>query len=354
MAQSRLLSAIPRKSLIGCESCCSTTQSIHAILIGMIAFVMSGRLTPSPGTVLMVLILLSTAIASSGRSLLPANVSPLPLRLPPLEIAGQAARAHTQGLEVVRGDFYVTARREDMPTKRALLLRLKAGGTQWDAWDITPTESQAVEALYDHPGGMQSDGRCLWIPIAQSNKSGRSVIRAFPLSGMIPGQRLKHELEIPVNDHIGAIAVDQRRKWVYGASWDTELVYIWNHTGSMERTLSWWEMENCQLGRVSGTRTRDGLRVQDWKAVGKRLFASGLIRRPTDPAGLPESLFVSFERFASPHVNRVSRLLSKINGIELANEAMAVADRTVYFLPEDLGESNRVFRIPLADLTHSR
>lgn len=274
--------------------------------------------------------------------------------LPPLRIAGQPAQAHTQGLELIEGTFYVTARRDDGPKKTALLLRTKAGSAGWDAWDITPLEPAGQTGSLDHPGGLQSDGRRLWIPIAESRRQGRSLIRVFPLSGITPNHPLRVEWEIPVNDHIGALAVDRGQKQVYGANWDTESVYIWDFAGTQQRVLTGTEMESRQLGRVKGTPLRDGLRVQDWKLVGNRLFASGLLREPAAPAELPESRFTCFERFATARVQRWSTVLPKHQGVELANEAMAAVDRMVYFLPEDLGESNRIFRISLVDLTRHR
>jgi hypothetical protein len=34
----------------------------------------------------------------------------------------------------------------------------------------------------------------------------------------------------------------------------------------------------------------------------------------------------------------------------MAREAMAISNGAIYFLPEDLGASNRLFRVSLADL----
>ena len=45
--------------------------------------------------------------------------------------------------------------------------------------------------------------------------------------------------------------------------------------------------------------------------------------------------------------------MPKQNGTELAREAMAIADGLAYFLPGDLGASNRVFRVSLAELVKS-
>lgn len=309
-------------------------------------------LTARPLTARASALLLLLTLSAFGSE--PGSLRIHTIPLAPLRISGQPAHAHTQGVELIGGSFYVTARREDGPKKTALLLRTKAGSAGWDSWDLTPLDPGGKTGSLDHPGGLQSDGHRLWIPISESRRQGRSVIRVFPLSGITPNHPLKVELEIPVNDHIGAIAVDRRQRQVYGANWDTEFVYSWDDVGTQQRILSGAEMESRQLGRVKGTPARDGLRVQDWKAVGNCLFASGLLREPTAPPELPESRFTCFERFATSGVQRWSTVLPKHHGIELANEAMAVAGRMVYFLPEDLGESNRVFRISLADLDRHR
>ena len=275
------------------------------------------------------------------------------LKLPPLRIDGQLARAHTQGLELAQGRYYVTARRDDVLPKRALLLRTDTRGTNWDVWDITPVDARGNSTAMEHPGGMQSDGERLWIPLAESKRKGRSLIRVFPMAGMIPGQPLKPDFEFPVNDHIGAVAVDKDQRVVYGANWDTESVYVWDFDGHLQRTLSGTEMENHGLGIVNGANGRAGLAVQDWKVVNDRLFASGLFRGPGVAPELPQSRLVSFSDWQKPGFQRRSIVLPKQNGTELAREAMVISDGSVYFLPEDLGASNRIFRVPLVDLMKS-
>jgi hypothetical protein len=59
---------------------------------------------------------------------------------------------------------------------------------------------------------------------------------------------------------------------------------------------------------------------------------------------------ISFVGFAELGFQRRSIALPKQNGTELAQEAMAISNGLVYFLPGDLGASNRIFRLPLADL----
>jgi hypothetical protein len=272
------------------------------------------------------------------------------VELPSLRIYGQSAKAHTQGLEVTGGKYYVTARRDDVTPKRALLLRAEPAKTDWDVWDITPVGSAGAETALDHPGGMQSDGKRLWIPLAESKRKGRSIIRVFPLAGMVGGQPLKSEFEFPVNDHIGAVAVAANRGLVFGANWDTEAVYVWDLEGHLKRTLNGSALGIRGLGVVAGSDSRAGVAVQDWKVIGDRLFASGLFRAPGSAPVSPKSRLMSFANFMEPDFQRWVVAMPLHEGTELTQEAMAISDGVVHFLPEDLGASNRLFRVALADL----
>jgi hypothetical protein len=271
--------------------------------------------------------------------------------LPSLQIEGQAARAHTQGLEIIDGKYYVTARRDDVRPTRALLLRTALARAGWDVWDITPVDDQGEITTLDHPGGMQSDGMRLWIPLAESKRGGRSVIRAFQLKEMYVGRTLKSDFEFSVNDHIGAIAVSAESRLILGASWDTQKIYVWEFTGRLLQTLVDTELKARGLGFVAGPEGRAGIAVQDWKRVGDRLFASGLFRAEKTDEGSPQSRFIWFTGFSEGHFKHWSVTLPMQNGTELGREAMAISDGMVYFLPEDLGASNRMFRVSVADLT---
>jgi hypothetical protein len=51
-----------------------------------------------------------------------------------------------------------------------------------------------------------------------------------------------------------------------------------------------------------------------------------------------------FLPFADTPAEPVTIPLPKQNGTELAREGMALLDGIAHFLPEDLGETNRIFR----------
>jgi len=298
--------------------------------------------------------LLSVTLAALLLCGLPLRAQELAIKevgLPPLRVEGQPARSHTQGMELISGKFYVTARREDVRPKRALLLRAKPSDTDWESWDISPLDAKGEVTSLDHPGGIQSDGTRLWIPLAESKRDARSVIRAFPVADIVTGRRLKPVIEFPVNDHIGAVAVSIERGLVFGANWDTEKVYVWDFKGTLQRTLRDDELRVRGLGVVDGIGRRAGLAVQDWKMVGDRLFAAGLFKTPESATVPTASRFCEFERFLERDFRRRSVTLPQQHATELAREAMAVSGGSVYFLPADLGATNRVFRVSLAELT---
>jgi hypothetical protein len=297
--------------------------------------------------------LVLTALAAlflPGAGVCAADLAVEAVGLPALQIEGKAAEAHTQGLEIIDGKYYVTARRDDLPPQRALLLRTAPARTDWDVWDITPVDDQGKITTLDHPGGMQSDGMRLWIPLAESKRGGRSVIRGFQLKEMSVGRTLKSDFEFPVNDHIGAIAVSAESKLIFGANWDSEKIYVWEFTGRLRHTFGGTELKARGLGFVAGPEGRAGLTVQDWKQAGDRLFASGLFRsEKTDSA--PKSRLSWFTGFSERQFRHSSVALPMQNGMELAGEAMAISGGNVYFLPEDLGASNRMFRVSIDELT---
>jgi len=290
-------------------------------------------------------VLLLHALHSKAKDLVVDVIS-----LPPLRIQGQPAKAHTQGLELVGGKFCVTARREDARPKRAFLFRTTAERTRWDAWDITPVDADQAVTSLDHPGGMQSDGTRLWIPLAGSKRNGRSLIRAFPVAELVAGRPLTPVFEFPVSDHIGAVAVSIERGLLFGANWDTEKVYVWDLTGSLQRILDGDELQARELGVAAGVERREGVAVQDWKAAGDLLFASGLLRAGGAAPVSSVSRVCWYERFLERDFQRWGVPLPRREGTELAREAMAIAGGFAYFLPEDLGATNRLFRASLAEL----
>lgn len=276
------------------------------------------------------------------------SISVLPL--PRLQVNGRPAKAHTQGLELAQGYFYTTARLDDPKPRRALLLRTTKAARHWDVWDITITNvgPSATEAVLDHPGGLQFDGRFLWVPVAESRRGGITMVCAYGVDSLQPGRAATASFKFKVEDHIGALAVSKHKRMILGASWDTETVCVWDLDGNLKRKLDASELKRLGLGIATGPDPRSGVAVQDWKFVDDNLYAAGLFKSWDGMTQLPRSRLMVIERFGDQNVAVQSLPLERYQGVELASEGMAVTERTVWFLPEDLGASNRLFfmRVP--------
>lgn len=282
----------------------------------------------------------------SLRSFGATTSTPEAFPLPPLLIQGREATAHTQGLEKVGADLYITARREDISPKRAFLFRTRVQAPSWEAWDISPIDPDGTVSKMDHPGGFQSDGTNLWIPLAESRRNGNSVIRAFALKDLTSGTPPRPVVEFKVADHIGAIAVCPSQDRVIGASWDTERIYIWDLKGRSIQTLDDAQLRPLGLGSSPAPSDRSGIAVQDWKFDGQTLIASGLRKDPTSGTTASLSHMLVAENF--PRTQPRSRVvrLPTMERLELAHEGMAIDATHIWFIPEDLGRTNRLFRLP--------
>ena len=72
-----------------------------------------------------------------------------------------------------------------------------------------------------HPGGMDFDGRYLWVPVAEYRPNSRSnIYRVDP-------KTLKSELVFSEADHIGGVVHDVHDDTLRGVSWGSRRLYTW-------------------------------------------------------------------------------------------------------------------------------
>ncbi|TWU13510.1 hypothetical protein CA54_23450 [Symmachiella macrocystis] len=258
--------------------------------------------------------------------------------LPNFDIDGKPARIHTQGLFVTQRHYYVTGRLET-PPRRALLLRFDRKDLKTVEFvDITPKQKNPADALrLDHPGGFDFDGREFWIPISASRPQSRTVVLRFPHQ---PDKRLSatvSKVAFTSDDHIGAIACDSLSRELYGANWDTKLVYRWRMDGRVVETIPRQEL-------VSDDKTW-AMAVQDWKGLDNHQILAGGIdkNRDRDPAispavvailDIPKRTMIASARLPRPEGTELT----------LTREGLAIRGDQLFFLPGDLGQHARVFR----------
>jgi hypothetical protein len=81
-----------------------------------------------------------------------------------------------------------------------------------------------------HPGGIDFDGRYLWVPVAEYRPNSRSTIyRVNP-------KTLRAERMFTEDDHIGGIVHNVHRGTFHGVSWGSRRLYTWEVSERGPRT----------------------------------------------------------------------------------------------------------------------
>lgn len=77
------------------------------------------------------------------------------------------------------------------------------------------------EGTIYHPGGVDWDGRFLWVPVAEYRPRSRSIIYRVEPTGMKASEVLRFA------DHIGAVVHDTDGRALHGVSWGSRDFYRW-------------------------------------------------------------------------------------------------------------------------------
>ena len=260
-------------------------------------------------------------------------------KLPDPVIDGQKPRIHTQGIYVSQHSLYVTGRMEREP-KQALFLRFeRADLILKEVLNLTPISNEdPSEKLHrDHPGGFDYDGQCFWIPVAVSSRHSSTAMIQVCTTLDTDLNSASSEVSFMVDDHIGAIAFDRDKKILYGANWDTEIVYLWNRDGKL--------LNRLPRSEFLGGDSECALAVQDWKGLPTGgLVAGGIDKRPQgDP--LQSRAVIQWVDLAGSQTPEFLRLPdSTAERHHATREGMAFFDQQLFLLPGDLGDSAILFR----------
>jgi hypothetical protein len=175
-------------------------------------------------------------------------------------------------------------------------------------------------AMY-HPGGIDYDGRSIWVPVAEYRPDSRSIVyRVDP-------QTMKASEVFRVADHIGAIVHDTDADTVHGVSWGSRRFYRWTPAGEARGVT-----EN----------TSHYVDYQDCKYAGRhRMLCTGVTEIRQTPEAAPFRLggidLVSLEDGRPQH--QVPVLLWTAAGLDMTHNPVwiepAAAGLRAYFMPED-------------------
>ena len=258
--------------------------------------------------------------------------------LPAVHVDGAATRIHTQGLFRTERFAYVTGRLEARP-RRPVLVR-------FDLQDLKTVEVVTLgprAESQDHPGGFDCDGQSLWIPIAESRRHSTTTIVRFPFAPDQPLATGRTAAAFEVDDHIGALAVDRATGRLYGANWDTLVIYVWTRDGSL--------VEKIPREQLVAGLPQWALAVQDWKSLGSgRILAGGIDKSAArDPAQSQAVVAV----LNVPQRNSEAEVrLPPVPGYHgtPTHEGLAHDGEHVWLVPADLNAGATLYRYEAAGL----
>lgn len=175
-------------------------------------------------------------------------------------------------------------------------------------------------AMY-HPGGIDYDGRYVWVPVAEYRPDSRAIIyRVDP-------DTLKATEMFRVDDHIGALVHNTDDDTLHGVSWGSRRFYRWRMNGrDAVRTLNpshYIDYQDCKY------------------AGGRRMLCTGLTEMRQTPDAAPFRLggidLVDL-RDGRP-LHQVPVLLWTSGGLDMTHNPVWLepsgAGLRAYFMPED-------------------
>ena len=180
-------------------------------------------------------------------------------------------------------------------------------------------------AMY-HPGGIDYDGRYIWVPVAEYRPDSRSIVYR------IDPKAMKAEEVLRFSDHLGAIVHDTDDHSLHAVSWGSRTFYSWPMAAD-------GAVRSAEVRRSANP--SHYVDYQDCKYSGRRtMVCTGVteIRRSRDEAPFRLGGIELIDLNDHRPLHQVP-LLQWANGIDLTHNP-AWLESTVdgvrgYFMPED-------------------
>ena len=89
------------------------------------------------------------------------------------------------------------------------------------------------EEMY-HPGGLDYDGRWIWVPVAEYRPKSRTIVYRVDPGSMQPSEAFRFP------DHVGSLTRNLDDGTLVGVNWGTQVLYTWDLTGKkLMQSASW-------------------------------------------------------------------------------------------------------------------
>ena len=244
---------------------------------------------------------------------------------------------HPQGMVKIGDTFIVTAVEVTTPPKRFAQPvdghDRDTGAGVGHVFKIDRTghliaDLRIGEGSIFHPGGIDYDGRSVWVPVAEYRPDSRSIVYRLDPDAMKAVEVFRYA------DHIGAVVHDTERHTLVGVSWGSRRFYRWT-LGSNREVLN----AGAPATMLNPSHYVD---YQDCKYVGAhRMLCTGVteIRQPPDARVFRLGGMDLVDLDEGRPVHQVPILLWTATGIDMThNPAWIEATPTGlrgYFMPED-------------------
>ncbi|MGO4389300.1 DUF6454 family protein [Microvirga sp. 2YAF29] len=128
-----------------------------------------------------------------------------------------------------------------------------------------------------HPGGIDYDGKYIWVPVAEYRPNSKSIVyRVDP-------ETMKAEEMFRFADHVGGVVHDTDSKSLHGVSWGSRRFYSWALDDNSKPTNA-----NESPEKLRKLNTSHYLDYQDCKYAGsQRMLCSGVTEMRVKPDAAP-------------------------------------------------------------------
>jgi len=247
---------------------------------------------------------------------------------------------HPQGMVKIGDTFYVSSVEIVVRTTR---LREPAGGFDRDAGEgighlfkidkagkLIADLKLGEGAMY-HPGGIDYDGRNIWVPVAEYRPNSRSIVYRVDPSSMKATEVFRY------SDHVGAIVHNSDDNTLHGVSWGSRRFYRWTLGKDGGVTNA-----NVPPEKLRTLNTSHYLDYQDCKYAGaRRMLCTGVTEmRPAEDA--PPFLLggIDLVNLADGRpLHQVPVLLWTDSGLDMTHNPVWLEPTArglrAYFMPED-------------------
>jgi hypothetical protein len=248
---------------------------------------------------------------------------------------------HPQGMVKIRDTFFVssveiTVRTRRFPKPVDGYDRDTGAGVghlfKLDAQGKLLADLRLGEGAIYHPGGIDYDGRYIWVPVAEYRPDSRSILYRVDPESMKATEMLRFD------DHIGAIVHDTDAGALHGVSWGSRRFYRWTLTRDGASTPP-----AASPGQVRRLNPSHYVDYQDCKYAGAhRMLCTGIgdVRAGTDAAPVRIGGIELIDLADGRPVHQVPLRLQTAGGVNMVqNPAWFEAGRAgalrASFMPED-------------------